>query len=179
MKESDNVRKSSRRAAIAAQIEEAMRAASISRKELAQKMGKSPSEVTRWLSGTHNFTSDLLSDISDCLGVEITGVSIRSLVDGYDSTPASTHLNDSENGSIAIENISLSPAVFNRLSTFARQKRQTLVEYVEDILEKESRKESKSILDFFGSWSDEDFPEASSIIDDIRSARTTNASPEL
>ena len=35
----------------------------ISQQDLAEKMGKQPSEVSKWLSGNHNFTIDTLSDI--------------------------------------------------------------------------------------------------------------------
>lgn len=35
----------------------------ISQQEFAGKMGKQPSEVSKWLSGNHNFTIDTLSDI--------------------------------------------------------------------------------------------------------------------
>ena len=35
----------------------------ISQQSLAGKMGKQPSEVSKWLSGDHNFTIDTLSDI--------------------------------------------------------------------------------------------------------------------
>ena len=35
----------------------------ISQQDLAGKMGKQPSEVSKWLSGNHNFTIDTLSDI--------------------------------------------------------------------------------------------------------------------
>ncbi len=35
----------------------------VSQQELAGKMGKQPSEVSKWLSGNHNFTIDTLSDI--------------------------------------------------------------------------------------------------------------------
>ncbi len=34
-------------------------------------MGKEASVISKWLSGTHNFTTDTLSDISDCLGVSM------------------------------------------------------------------------------------------------------------
>ena len=62
-----------RRMRIAAQIADAMDAAGIGKKQLAEKMGKCPSEITKWLSGTQNFTSDVLAEISQVLGVEITG----------------------------------------------------------------------------------------------------------
>ena len=62
-----------RRMRIAAQIADAMDAAGIGKKQLAEKMGKCPSEITKWLSGTQNFTSDVLAEISQVLGIEITG----------------------------------------------------------------------------------------------------------
>ena len=56
----------------AARIADAMEAAGLSKSQFARKMGKSPSEITKWLSGTHNFTIDSLQEISAVLGVEIT-----------------------------------------------------------------------------------------------------------
>lgn len=55
----------------AARIADAMQAAGLSKSQFARKMGKSPSEITKWLSGTHNFTIDSLQEISAVLGVEI------------------------------------------------------------------------------------------------------------
>ena len=46
----------------------------ISKKELAQMMGRRPSEITKWLSGDQNFTQDLLAEISFYLKTEISGV---------------------------------------------------------------------------------------------------------
>ena len=42
----------------------------ISQQDLAGKMGKQPSEVSKWLSGNHNFTIDTLSDIGYYLGTD-------------------------------------------------------------------------------------------------------------
>jgi len=56
----------------ASRIADAMKAAGLSKSQFARKMGKSPSEITKWLSGTHNFTIDSLQEISAVLGVEIT-----------------------------------------------------------------------------------------------------------
>lgn len=56
----------------AARIADAMKAVGLSKSQFARKMGKSPSEITKWLSGTHNFTIDSLQEISAVLGVEIT-----------------------------------------------------------------------------------------------------------
>jgi len=56
----------------AARIADAMQTVGLSKSQFARKMGKSPSEITKWLSGTHNFTIDSLQEISAVLGVEIT-----------------------------------------------------------------------------------------------------------
>lgn len=42
----------------------------ITQQSLAGKMGKQPSEVSKWLSGDHNFTIDTLSDIGYYLDVD-------------------------------------------------------------------------------------------------------------
>jgi ribosome-binding protein aMBF1 (putative translation factor) len=56
---------------LAALISKAMKQLGWSRVELAEKMNKKPSVITRWLSGTHNFTADTLSDIQVILGVQL------------------------------------------------------------------------------------------------------------
>lgn len=56
---------------LAAKIDDAIKANRWSKKEFAGKMGKSPSEISKWLSGTHNFTADTLFDISKVLGINL------------------------------------------------------------------------------------------------------------
>ena len=58
-----------RKMRIAAHIEDAMNQAGLTKTQFARLMGKYPSEITKWLSGTHNFTSDLLTEIEVTLGV--------------------------------------------------------------------------------------------------------------
>lgn len=65
--------KVARRMRIAVQIADAMEAQHISKKELATKMGRQPSEITKWLSGDQNFTSDTLAELSYYLHAKITG----------------------------------------------------------------------------------------------------------
>ena len=48
-------------------IDEQMKAQGISRRELARRMGKRPSEVTRWISGQHNFTLATIAKLSVAL----------------------------------------------------------------------------------------------------------------
>lgn len=39
--------------------------------EFASKLGKQPSEVSKWLSGTHNFTIDTMADIAILFGLTV------------------------------------------------------------------------------------------------------------
>jgi ribosome-binding protein aMBF1 (putative translation factor) len=55
----------------AARIANALKSKGWNRIQLAEALGKQPSIVTRWLSGTHNFTSDTLSDIQTILGIQL------------------------------------------------------------------------------------------------------------
>lgn len=43
----------------------------MTQKMFAKKMGKSETEISRWLSGTHNFTLRTLSKISAVLGADM------------------------------------------------------------------------------------------------------------
>jgi transcriptional regulator with XRE-family HTH domain len=46
----------------------------ITRKQLADALGKRPCEVTKWLSGQHNFTISTLSMLSSFFGKPIVSV---------------------------------------------------------------------------------------------------------
>ena len=75
-----------RQAVAARQIEEAMKLRGLGKKQFAELMHRNPSEVTKWLSGKHNFTISLLQEISRALNAQITGVEdVAKLVDGYSS----------------------------------------------------------------------------------------------
>lgn len=56
---------------IAARIEDFMNAKGWNKTTFAEKFDKNPSEITKWLSGTQNFTIDVLTEIASTLGVEI------------------------------------------------------------------------------------------------------------
>jgi transcriptional regulator with XRE-family HTH domain len=57
---------------IAARIDEALKAKSWKNKDLLEAVGKeNPSIVTKWLSGTHNFTVDTLIEIEKALNIEL------------------------------------------------------------------------------------------------------------
>lgn len=57
---------------ISAKIADAMKEKGWKKKDLLQILGKhNQSEITRWLSGTHNFTIDTLTDIQRVLGIKL------------------------------------------------------------------------------------------------------------
>lgn len=58
--------------------------------DLAKAMGKKESEISKWLSGGHNFTIATIAKIEAVLGEDILSVKrYRKPVSGYDSMPAS------------------------------------------------------------------------------------------
>lgn len=60
-----------KRMMIAARIDEAKKAKGWKNKDLAKALGKKPSEISKFLSGTHNFTIDTLSDLEEVLGIQL------------------------------------------------------------------------------------------------------------
>lgn len=72
-------RRSQTRLVISALICDAIKKRGISKSALAELMRASPSEVTRWTSGYHNFTADTISDLEMVLGISIFNRSIKSL----------------------------------------------------------------------------------------------------
>jgi transcriptional regulator with XRE-family HTH domain len=63
---------------MAARIQDAMKAQKIGKKQLAEILGKSPSLVTKYLSGTQNLTMDTLSDLEYILGVKLLEIEFIS-----------------------------------------------------------------------------------------------------
>ncbi|MCA6516432.1 MAG: helix-turn-helix transcriptional regulator [Chitinophagaceae bacterium] len=59
---------------IAARIEDLMKARNWSKSQFATKVGKNPSEITKWLSGTQNFTIDVLTEIASTFEVELAAL---------------------------------------------------------------------------------------------------------
>lgn len=56
---------------IGAQIFEYMKSDGINQRELADKLGKRESEISKWLSGSHNFTIETISKIEEVFGKKI------------------------------------------------------------------------------------------------------------
>ncbi|MBK7243572.1 MAG: helix-turn-helix transcriptional regulator [Saprospiraceae bacterium] len=62
---------------LASRIGQLMAQKGIKKVELAKKLNKRPSEITKWLSGTQNITLDILTMISFALGVEISSLFVK------------------------------------------------------------------------------------------------------
>lgn len=60
---------------ISNRLDELMKEKGLSKKQLADAIGKRPSEITRWLSGEHNFTVSTLAMLSTFFGKSIITVS--------------------------------------------------------------------------------------------------------
>ena len=60
--------------AIANRIYDILEEKGMSQKDFAHLMGKTETEVSRWLSGTHNLTLSTLCKIASALGENVVGV---------------------------------------------------------------------------------------------------------
>ena len=59
---------------ISNRLDSLMKEKGLSKKQLADAIGKRPSEITRWLSGEHNFTISTLAMLSSFFGQPIITV---------------------------------------------------------------------------------------------------------
>ena len=57
---------------LAARLDDLITAKGWGKSEFAEKVNKNPSEITKWLSGTQNFTIDTLSEIAVALGISVS-----------------------------------------------------------------------------------------------------------
>lgn len=60
--------------AIADKIDAIIKEKGMTQKEFAKKMNKTEAEVSRWLSGTHNFTLKTIAKITNVLGESIVTI---------------------------------------------------------------------------------------------------------
>ena len=139
------------------------------------KMHRQPSEVTKWLGGNHNFTSDLLAEISVVLSKPISGaedIIVKGYeVDGYDGCSERSLLRDE--GSF-VYGINLPQSVTDALVAKAKNLGMTLREYVRNVLTEKAAEKTISAYDFCGIW-DDGYPDS----DEIVKFRTKNTFPAL
>lgn len=82
--------------AIATEIESLMRERGLTKKQFADALGKKPSEVTKWLSGQHNFTIRTIAMLSNFFGTPIIRTATREYYYSED-VRASMVADDGEN----------------------------------------------------------------------------------
>ncbi|MBR1503362.1 MAG: helix-turn-helix transcriptional regulator [Prevotella sp.] len=70
--------------AIANRIYDILEEKGMSQKDLAHRLGKTETEVSRWLSGTHNLTLATICKISSALGTDVIKVADSQLHPAYE-----------------------------------------------------------------------------------------------
>ncbi len=65
---------------LAVKIADAIKNKGWKKKEFAEKLNKKPSEISKWLSGTHNFTLDTLFDIERILDIKLIDTKSNSVI---------------------------------------------------------------------------------------------------
>ncbi len=73
--------------AIATRIDEVLKRKRMTQRELAQRLGKRESEISKWLTGRHNFTTNTIARISLALDTPIINVATSSYNEVMDSAP--------------------------------------------------------------------------------------------
>ncbi|WP_010662951.1 helix-turn-helix domain-containing protein [Marinilabilia salmonicolor] len=66
--------RTNKRMLLAARIDDVRRIKGWNKKAFAEIMGQQPSVITKWLSGTHNFTTDTLFELEEKLGINLIQV---------------------------------------------------------------------------------------------------------
>lgn len=62
---------------IAVRVHELLVEKQMTQKDLAERLGKKPSEISKWLSGTHNLTLRTIAKLESVLGETILAVPTR------------------------------------------------------------------------------------------------------
>jgi len=68
---SEELSRTEKRMLLAARIDDAIKIKNWKKRDFAKAIGKKPSEISKWLSGTHNFTADTLFDIERILDIHL------------------------------------------------------------------------------------------------------------
>lgn len=76
--------KTEKKMILATKIANAIKARGLKKSEFAAQMGKVPSEISKWLSGTHNFTSETLMDIEKALNIQLIDLKNWNSFDKYE-----------------------------------------------------------------------------------------------
>jgi transcriptional regulator with XRE-family HTH domain len=92
---------------LAAKIYKAMKTRGMTQTQFAESMNKPISLISRWMSGTHNFTVDTLVDVQRVLGISLLDVdtakskaevnfklNVSSTIPGWTSRELNQYIND-------------------------------------------------------------------------------------
>lgn len=85
-------KKTDKKMMLAAKLASAIKAKGLKKKEFAEKLGKRPSEISKWLSGTHNFTTDTLIDIEALLSVQLIDAEKSNPFENYEKVDVKPNL---------------------------------------------------------------------------------------
>lgn len=105
---------------IASEIDALMQERGLSKKQFADALGKKPSEVTKWLSGQHNFTIRTIAMLSSFFGKPIIRVATNRYVFPEEKTPMVA-----DDSSVIIGN--KKEAVADRLLKALEENRQAMI----------------------------------------------------
>ncbi len=67
---------------LAARLDDLITAKGWAKSEFAEMVNKNPSEITKWLSGTHNFTIDTLAEIAFVLNIPLSELFLSKPANG-------------------------------------------------------------------------------------------------
>jgi len=83
--------KTDKKMILAAKIANAIKAKGLKKYEFAEILDKQPSEISKWLSGTHNFTIDTLMDIERVLSIKLLDTENWDYLDKYEKVEIKTN----------------------------------------------------------------------------------------
>jgi len=81
--------KTDKKMILATKIANGIKSKGLKKKEFAELMDKVPSEISKWLSGTHNFTIDTLFDIERVLSIQLLDTNNWDYYDKYEKVKVS------------------------------------------------------------------------------------------
>ncbi len=96
---------------LAAKLEDLITQRKWSKKEFAKRVNKHPSEITKWLSGTHNFTTDILTEISVVLEISLSDLFAKKQIQSLNKV---TVIVSSKQVPVDIHYATPSPSLFTR-----------------------------------------------------------------
>lgn len=82
----DEQSKTDKKMILAVKIANAIKAKGHNKSEFAEVLGKQPSEISKWLSGTHNFTVETLMDIEQVLSIQLLDTKNWNRFDKYEKS---------------------------------------------------------------------------------------------